>query len=235
MKLQYYTLIFSLLWVSSVWAHHSEFLIDRTTIKYQGDQRDCWSASIDSHSKTVKKAWKDFIEEDYQAQVQGIGFLSNKKVLTVEAGRITDISTKPVDLFLKVTAKGSQVSLALFARDHQGDFISRSDSPDEFKALKPLLTRFIRTHLINQSQQRLESWKTQYQELTERREDKLETLEENKEDIRDAQETILELNEENDQLMIEIQEIENEIENAGKRVEEEKLKLNKIRIKKTRS
>ena len=63
------------------------YKIDTSTVTFENVKRPCFVVKYDASPKTVKKAWDDYFKKTYDVKVKGIGFLTNKEVITA-----TDIS-----------------------------------------------------------------------------------------------------------------------------------------------
>ena len=55
-----------------------------STIEHNDAQRPCIQVNLDPEPKTLKKAWKNYLKDNYGVKLKGIGFFSNKDLLSAE-------------------------------------------------------------------------------------------------------------------------------------------------------
>ena len=89
--------------------------IKDATVEYEDKSRPSLSVTISPDTKEVKKKWKDFMDDKYDINVKGIGFLTNKDVLTSEQVTIDKITNKQIDFYAKVVESDDQTRLDIFA------------------------------------------------------------------------------------------------------------------------
>jgi hypothetical protein len=92
MKKQF--LILSLVLAFYLQATAQTYKIDTAAINFENKQRPCLLVKYDASPKTVKKAWDDFFKKTYDIKVKGIGFLTNKEIITATDVSIVAISDK---------------------------------------------------------------------------------------------------------------------------------------------
>ena len=49
------------------------------TINHDDKERPCWVANLDPEPKTLKEAWKDYIKDNYDVKLKGIGSVSKQR------------------------------------------------------------------------------------------------------------------------------------------------------------
>lgn len=112
------------------------YTITNSQIEYDKKLRPCLSTSIDLEPKTVKKAWYSYLKKNYKVKLSGIGFLSNKELLTGEKVKIPVISNKQIDFFTNVTESSTGSDMKVFVAFGYDIFISPEKYPVEYDALK---------------------------------------------------------------------------------------------------
>ena len=91
------------------------YKIDTSTITFEKKQRPCLMVQYDASPKTVKKALDEFLKKNNDLKVKGIGFLTNKEILTGIDVSMPAISDKRMNLYLSVTdAPGDRSELKYF-------------------------------------------------------------------------------------------------------------------------
>ncbi|MEO6252117.1 MAG: hypothetical protein ABIO79_02395 [Ferruginibacter sp.] len=119
------------------------YKIDTMTISFENKQRPSLYVKYDASPKTVKKAWDDFFKKHYDVKVKGIGFLTNKEVITATDVIITAISDKRMNVYASVTdAPGERSELNYFMSFGYDFFIGPDNYATEFAAMKKILNDF---------------------------------------------------------------------------------------------
>ena len=119
------------------------YKIDTSTINFENLQRPCFTVKYDASPKTVKKAWDDYFKKTYDVKVKGIGFLTNKEVITATDITLVAISDKRMNLYASVVdAPGDRSELSYFMSFGYDFFIGAANYPTEFTAMKKILNDF---------------------------------------------------------------------------------------------
>lgn len=123
--------------------HAQTYKIDTATISYENKLRPCFVVKYDASPKTVKKAWDDYFKKNYGVKVKGIGFLTNKEVLSATDVSILSISDKRMNMYASVVdAPGERSELSFFMAFGYDFFIGPETFPAEFTAMKKVLNDF---------------------------------------------------------------------------------------------
>lgn len=126
------------------------YTIDTATILFENQQRPCFRVKYDASPKTVKKAWDDFFRKNYSVKVKGIGFLTNKEIITATDVTIGAISDKRMNMYASITeAPGDRSELDFFSSFGYDFFIGPDNYPTEFTAMKKILNDFSMDFLID--------------------------------------------------------------------------------------
>jgi hypothetical protein len=136
-------LVLSLVFVFSLPAAAQTYKIDTATISFENKQRPCLQVKYDASPKTVKKAWDDFFKKTYDVKVKGIGFLTNKEIITATDVSILAISDKRANLYASVVdAPGERSELSFFMSFGYDFFIGPDNYATEFAGMKKILNDF---------------------------------------------------------------------------------------------
>lgn len=119
------------------------YKIDTSTINFENLQRPCFTVRYDASPKTVKNAWDDYFKKTYDVKVKGIGFLTNKEVITATDITLVAVSDKRMNLYASVVdAPGDRSELSYFMSFGYDFFIGPDNYPAEFTAMKKILNDF---------------------------------------------------------------------------------------------
>jgi hypothetical protein len=119
------------------------YKIDTSTITYENVNRPCFTVKYDASPKTVKKAWDDYFKKTYDVKVKGIGFLTNKEIITATDISLVAVSEKRMNMYASVTdAPGDRSELSYFMSFGYDFFIGPENYPTEFTAMKKVLNDF---------------------------------------------------------------------------------------------
>lgn len=119
------------------------YKIDTSTITFENVNRPCLTVKYDASPKTVKKAWDDYFKKTYDVKVKGIGFLTNKEVITATDMSLPAISDKRMNMYASVVdAPGDRSELSYFMSFGYDFFIGPENYATEFAAMKKILNDF---------------------------------------------------------------------------------------------
>ena len=123
------------------------YKIDTSNITFEDKLRPCYQVKVDPEPKDLKKAWAKYLKKNYSIKMKGIGFLSNKDLLSGEDVTIGKVSSKRMNIYTQIveTASGSEMSvLASFGYDF---FMGPEKFSEEFLSMKEILNTFLLTEL----------------------------------------------------------------------------------------
>lgn len=119
------------------------YKIDTATVTFENQQRPCFRVKYDASPKTVKKAWDDYFKKTYDVKVKGIGFLTNKEVITATDITLVAVSEKRMNMYASVIdAPGDRSELSYFMSFGYDFFIGPENYAAEFSAMKKILNDF---------------------------------------------------------------------------------------------
>lgn len=136
-------LILSLAFVCCLSLSAQTYKIDTSTITFENANRPCLKVTYDASPKTVKKAWDEYFKKTYDVKIKGIGFLTNKDVITGTDISLVAVSDKRMNIYAAVAdAPGDRSELNYFMSFGYDFFIGPENYPAEFAAMKKILNDF---------------------------------------------------------------------------------------------
>jgi hypothetical protein len=171
--------------------------------------------------KEVKKEWHDYIKDRYDVDLKGIGFLSNKDVLSAEAVTIAAISSQPIDLYTRVIERAGLTEMSVYANFTDGNAISEDEAPETFGQIEGIVEDFLGVYLPDHYLNLVESTQEELDDLSDRRSDL-------REDIIDNEQEIDKLRKENAEKNAELEKVGRDIDRVKEMLETRKAKLSRI-------
>ena len=138
-----------------------------STIEFDKAQRPCLSVNLDPEPKTLKKAWRDYLKDNYDFKLKGIGFLRNKDLLSAEEIVVEELSSSQMDFYTKVIENESGSEMSVFVRYGYDIYISKSTHPDQFIKLKSMMEGFMKQYLPTYYAGQLKDTEKRVEELEE--------------------------------------------------------------------
>lgn len=119
------------------------YKIDTAAINFENQQRPCLTVKYDASPKALKKAWDDYFKKTYDIKVKGIGFLTNKEVITATDIMLLPVSDKRMNMYASVIdAPGDRSELSYFMSFGYDFYIGPDKYPAEFTGMKNVLNDF---------------------------------------------------------------------------------------------
>lgn len=215
-------LLVTLLATTQVNAQSSVQPID-ATINYDDAQRPCIQVNIDPEPKTVKKAWKAYLKENYDFKLKGIGFFSNKDLLSTEEVVVPQLSSNLMDFYTSVLEDENGSEMKVFVRYGYDIYLNKQDNPVEYKVLYEMLEGFLKQYLPKYYQERVDDTEKRVQKLADETSDL-------KEEIADDSASIEELKKEIEGLESNLESNNKLLKEASNKLTKRKEKLERIRI-----
>lgn len=171
--------------------------------------------------KAVKKEWHDYLKDKYDLDLKGIGFLSNKDVLSAEAVTVPAISNEAINFYTRVIDRGGMTEMGVFASFADGRQISETTAPETFGQIEQMVEGFLGAYLPDHYLNLVESTQKELEDLTDERSDL-------REDIIDNERKIEKLREENIEKKAALEQIGLDIDRLTEMLENRKAKLSVI-------
>lgn len=121
--------------------------IFETTIEFDKGLRPCIQLNIDPEPNTLKKAWRDYLKDNYKLKLKGIGFLSNSDLLSEEEIMFTEVSSNTMDFYTQIIEDENGSEMKVFVRHGYDIYISKASNPGEYEALREVIESFIKFYL----------------------------------------------------------------------------------------
>ncbi|GJM28959.1 MAG: hypothetical protein DHS20C17_15940 [Cyclobacteriaceae bacterium] len=185
----------------------------QATIKHEKSSRACWVVRVDPEPKTLKKAWKDYLERNYNFRIDGIGFLANKDLLSAEQVKLPVLSATPVYFYTHIVENSTGSEMKVFAADQHKNYYSDRHQPDKFMELRDILENFLKVYLPQYHQEIINDTQQEVAQLTKETTKLEEEIAENAEKI--------------EALTSEIEDMKVETEDTKAKLDKAKLKLEK--------
>lgn len=141
------------------------------TINFDDSTRPCIQVNLDPKPKALKNAWRDYLKDNYDFKLKGIGFLTNKDLLSAEEVNIEMISPKAMDFYTHVIEDENGSVMKVFARHGYDIYISKASSPDEYLALNGIVEGFVRSYLPEYYKDQIEDTEKRIEMLTDQTND----------------------------------------------------------------
>lgn len=198
-----------------------ELSLTEMLVKYDKETRPAIQVVLEPETDAVKKAWEDYMKDEYKVKMKGTGLFSNKDVLSAEEVKISEVSSKKLNFYTRIVEKGANTEMSVFASLGYDLHIGKDNYPAEFAQLKKITVDFLNQYLPTYYQDRLKNNEDQFSNLTKDR-DKLEK------NITDNTEKIEKLTKENEQMRSELATTEEQLKTVSKDLKESKTKAEGI-------
>lgn len=140
------------------------------TIVHNNAARPCLVVNVDPEPDLLKDAWRDFLKENYDFKLKGIGFLSNKGLLSAEQVVVGQLSSKEMDFYIHVIEDENGSEMKVFAAFGYDMYVDSISMPAEYRELKTILERFLRNYLPEYHQELIEEKEKRVRELSTEKE-----------------------------------------------------------------
>lgn len=193
------------------------------TINFNEAERPCIQVNLDPESKNLKEAWRDYLKDNYDFKLKGIGFLSNKDLLSAEAVIVNQISSKTMDFYTHIVEDDNGSEMKVFVRLGYDIYVTNQNYPNEYAAINEIIESFIKYYLPKYYEEEINETEKRVNELTDEKNDLKKKIEEKANDIEKLR---TEINEEEEELKAKRGQLE---ETEGK-LAKRKEKLERIRV-----
>lgn len=163
------------------------------TIVHNSAARPCLVINVDPEPDLLKEAWRDFLKDNYDFKLKGIGFLSNKDLLSAEQVVVGSLSSKEMDFYTHIVEDENGSEMKVFAAFGYDMYVDSIRTPKEYKELTTILERFLSTYLPEYHQDLIEETKKRLQELSEEKEKLQKNITEDEKEIKNLSQEIASL------------------------------------------
>lgn len=199
--------------------------VENTSVNHEDKNIPAVKVIMSPAPKEVKNQFKDFIKDNYDVKMKGIGFLSNKDVLSAENILLKGISENNMDFYTKVIEKGDETEMYVFGKLGYDIYLApQTPRQGEYRAMKNLTIDFLNQFLPEYYQDRIDQTQDMLSDLKDNQKDL-------KEDISDNQDKISKLEDEISEWKTELKENEKKINAATKKLNNRKNSLQTVNEK----
>ena len=184
--------------------------------------RSCWVVHLDPEPKTLKKAWNNYLDDKYGISLKGIGFLTNRDLLSAEEVVVKTIANDPLNLYTHIVEDVNGSEMKFFVELKSNVYANGTNHRYEFRAMRDILEDFLAEYLPTYYHGRVNDAEERLVELAEEREDLKKKI------ARDS-ERIEELQSEIEQRQLELESNQSRLELAESKLDARKEKLERIR------
>lgn len=201
-----------------------EFSVTNGQVNYERDTYPAVVVRMEPEAKEVKKAWESFVKDKYDVHMRGIGFLTNKDVLSAEKVLIPKISDKQMDFFTEVVAENDVTTMSVFGSLGYDIPVSMANESTHFTAMRGMVVEFLNGYLPNYYQQKLEEADEMVAATKNEQENLRKSLEDNEKEM-------AKLREENEKLRKEFDKQQSAFQEANALQSDRRAKLESIKSK----
>lgn len=198
------------------------------TVYHNKKSRPCLEVNVDPEAKTLKKAWNNYLKENYSVKLKGIGFLSNKDLLSSKQVIIPVISPNAMDFYTEIIENANGSQMRVFASFGYDIYVDAASMPKEYVQIRKIMDDFLQSYIPNY-----------YQELIKDKEKVVKSLNKDqsklqksiKKDTRSVEKMTKELESLNSDITknkAELEETESKLTNRNQQLNELKTKLNSV-------
>lgn len=193
-----------------------------STIQFNDGTRPCIQVNLDPEPKTLKKAWAEYLNSNYDLKLKGIGMLSNKDLLSAETVTVNQISSNTIDFYTHIVEDRNGSEMKVFARFGYDMYITKENYPTEYKAMLEMVESFMKFYMPTYYQAEIDDTEKRVEKLTEEKESLVKDIDNKTDEI--------------EQLRTEINEREASLTENKKQLEEteEKLTVRKEKLERIR-
>ncbi|MGM0478296.1 MAG: coiled-coil domain-containing protein [Bacteroidota bacterium] len=198
-------------------------------VEHNDKDRPCLVVNVEPEPKPLKKAWKSYLKDHYNFKIKGIGFLSNKDMLSAEDVIIEKLSSKRLDFYTIIVEDKDGSEMKVFASFGYDVYVNEDEMSDEYDVLLEMLNGFLKEYLPEYYEDKVKVTEKEVKNLTKDVEGLKGDISDNNDDIEDMKSEIEDLKEEIEELSEEVTEKEEQLTKSSTKLEERKEKLKSIK------
>lgn len=228
MKYIVISFLLSVLFIFQGTTHAQNLVPVESTIEHADKLRPCLLVYVDPEPKTLKKAWRDFLKEKYDFKLKGIGFLSNKDVLSAKKVTLPAISPNALDFYTEIVPDANGSQMKVFASYGYEVYIDPNEHPEAFQQLKTIFSTFLQTYIPNYYQELVDDTEDVVKDLMKDQRKLKKSITKDAKKVEKFTAKIKELNEAVSDNQAELIEVEEKLSNRTLKLEKYKLKLKNV-------
>jgi regulator of replication initiation timing len=207
-------------------AQNLEIFQDQIT--YEDREYPSYSVYLEPDSKEVKKELEDYMKDNYDIKLKGIGFLSNKDVLYADKVEIEAISSKKMDFFAKAVEEGERTKLSFFGAYGYSIPVGPQEDNLAYTKMRKVMVGFVNDYLPGYYTEQVEDVQDIVDDYRDDKEDLQDDISDNKKDIEKNLKEIEELRKENENLTKELSETSEKLTESEDKLKKVKRELDKV-------
>ena len=86
------------------------------SIDFDGKQRPCILVHVDPEPDILKEKWRDYLDDNYGFKLKGIGFMSDKDMLSAKEIVLEELSSRQIDFFTRIVKDENGSEMKVFVR-----------------------------------------------------------------------------------------------------------------------
>lgn len=173
--------------VTSFLNAHQLIQIKDASIDFDDKERPCIQINVDPEPEFLKEEWRDYLDDNYGFKLKGIGFLSNKDLLSAKEIEVEGLSSRQIDFFTRVVEDENGSEMKVFVRFGYDIYLSRSDNPSEYNTLRNMVEAFLKEYLPAHYNEQLKETKDRIEGLEEEISDNTSEIANLKDRIKDLE------------------------------------------------
>lgn len=221
MNIRNFLTAIALVLISNLALNAQKLSVENAMVNIDDKQVSAVKVIMNPSPDKVKDEFRDFIKDRYDVKMKGIGFLSNKDILSAEGVQIPAITTKNMDFKAKVVENGDNTEMYVFGMLGYDINISPEKYRTEYRAMKNITVDFLNGFLPDYYKDRVDETQDMVSDLLDDRNDL-------RDDISDNKEKIVELEKENKELNSKLKDTESKMKEAEKSLEKRRNSLQQV-------
>ena len=203
-------------------------ILQPATIEHNDNKRPCIQVTVAPPSKILKKAWKDYLKDEHDFKIKGIGFLANKDLLSAEQVVVKAISPKEMNFYTHIVEGKKGTEMKVFAAYGYDIYIGKEERPEEYAALRGILENFLKTYLPRYYEESIEETEDRLKDLTDERDDIKDTVKDDEKTIKKLEKEIKNLRKDLKSNESKLEAVEEELKATRERLERVRKQLKKM-------
>lgn len=196
---------------------------------YEKSSRPCLAITVEPSPDLLKDEWGDFISKNHDIKLKGNGFLTNKDVLYAENVVVNNISPKALNFYTEIIEdENGATSMKVFAAFGYDIFIEKSTYPEEYEALKKIMSNFLNKYIPEYYNEQIETAQDEVKDLKKNQEKLDKSIAKNTKKIEKMTDDIEDMRKENSKNQTELEEVESKLKNQTEKLVHFKTKLNDL-------
>ncbi len=199
--------------------------ITNSSIKHEKAERPCILVELEAGPKTVKGAWKDYLQDKHDVRLKGFGFLANKDLLDAEEVQFEAITGKAMNFYTHFDEKKDKTRMCVFASLGYDIYLNPGEYPKEYRAMRKIVDNFISDFVPRYYEQQVEESEEQVSDLEAEIKNLKNDISDNEKEIDDNLKEVEKLKKENITLSADLDKKENRLREVEQLLQQKQKKL----------